>query len=268
MCTQMQQQLPANAAVLQPNLFPITPQQMQSDNFQQMQQDNSGVEILQPDILPARYGPGPYGCNNTFIDSELTRDHSTLLSSSALKRREDRRHALDQILFGRWFYHSIFFSSSSCHSRSTRSPSAAQRPERETAEVTHIDYFPVYPKHPKDAVSMVGLPGMLKETASTVKAEEHTAATMSAVDVNSREIPSTAQGMGQAELVMGSSDIDADEVVQHQEDLMRGNNDANEAATEHAPRGDSMLNPIDLVESPSAFRFSFQEQSDLSMDGV
>ena len=135
-------------------------------------------------------------------------------------------------------------------------------------KVTHIDYFPVYPKHPKDSVSMVGLPGMLKETASAVKAEEHTSATMSAVDVNSREIPPTAQGMGQAELVMGSSDINADEVVQHQEDLMRGNTDAIEAATEHAPQGHSMVGSTDHVESPYAYRLSFQEQSDLSMDGV
>jgi hypothetical protein len=134
MCTQMQQLLPANAAILQPNLFPNTPQQMQPDTLQQMQQDNSGGEILQPDILPARYGPGPYGSNNTFIDPELTRDHSTLLSSSALKRRDDRRLALDQILFGRWLYHSLFFSSSSCHSRSTRSPPAVQKPERQTAQ--------------------------------------------------------------------------------------------------------------------------------------
>ena len=100
-CTQMQLLLPANAAVLQPNLLSNNPQQMQPDTLQQMQQDNSGVEILHPDILPARYGPGPYGYNNTFIDPELTRDHSTLLSSRALKRRDDRRHALDQILFGR-----------------------------------------------------------------------------------------------------------------------------------------------------------------------
>lgn len=99
--TQMQQLLPANAAVLQPNLLPNTPQQMQPDTLQEMQQDNSGVEILNLDNLPARYGPGPYGYNNTFIDPELTRDHSTLMSSSALKRRDDRRHALDQILFGR-----------------------------------------------------------------------------------------------------------------------------------------------------------------------
>jgi hypothetical protein len=118
-------------------------------------------------------------------------------------------------------------------------------------KVTHIDYFPVYPKHPKDSVSMVGFPGTLKETASAVKAEEHTAATMSAVDVNSRDTPSTAQGMGQPELAMGSSDMNA-----------------NEAATEHAPRGDSMVGATDLVESPFAYRLSFQEQSDLSMDGV
>jgi hypothetical protein len=135
-------------------------------------------------------------------------------------------------------------------------------------KVTHIDYFPVYPKHPKDSVSMVGLPGMLKETASAVKAEEHTSATMSAVDVNSREIPPTAQGMGQAELVMGSSDIKADEVVQHPEDLMRGNTDAIEAATEYAPQGHSRVGSTDHVESLYAFRLSFQEQSDLSMDGV
>jgi hypothetical protein len=115
---------------------------------------------------------------------------------------------------------------------------------------------------------MVGLPGMLKETASAVKAEEHTSATMSAVDVNSREIPPTAQGMGQAELVMGSSDIKADEVVQHPEDLMRGNTDAIEAATEYAPQGHSRVGSTDHVESPYAFRLSFQEQSDLSMDGV
>lgn len=101
MCTQMQQQLPANAEVLQPNLFPNTSQQMQPDTFQQMQKDSSGAEILHPDILPARYGPGPYGRNNSFIDPELTRDHSTLLSSGALKRRDDRRSALDRILFGR-----------------------------------------------------------------------------------------------------------------------------------------------------------------------
>lgn len=100
MCTQMQLLLPANAAVLQPNLLPNAPQQMQPDTLQQIQQDNSGVEILHPDILPARYGPGPYANNNTFIDPELTRDHSILLSSRALKRRDDRRHALDQILFG------------------------------------------------------------------------------------------------------------------------------------------------------------------------
>jgi hypothetical protein len=134
-------------------------------------------------------------------------------------------------------------------------------------KVTDIDYFPVYPKHPKDSVSMVGLPGMLKEAASAVKAEEHTEATMSAVDVNSKEIPSTAQGMGQAEVVMGSSDFNVEEVVQQQEDLTRGNTDANEAATEHAP-GDSMVGSTDLVESPSAYRLSFQEQSDLNMDGV
>jgi len=101
-CTQMQQQQqPANAAVLQPNLFPNTSQQLQPDTLQQIQKHISGAEILHPNILPARYGPGPYGRNNSFIDPELTRDHSTLLSSEALKRRDDRRHALDQILFGR-----------------------------------------------------------------------------------------------------------------------------------------------------------------------
>ena len=115
---------------------------------------------------------------------------------------------------------------------------------------------------------MVGWPGMLKETASAVKAEEYTEATMSAVDVNSRDIPSTAQGMGQPELVMGFSDINGGKVVQHQEDVMKGTTDANEAATEHAPRGDSMVGCTDLVESPFAYRSSFQEQSDLTMDGV
>jgi hypothetical protein len=75
--------------------------QMQPDTLQQMQQDKSGVEILHPDILPARYGPRPYRNVRDFIHPELTRDHSTLLSSGALKRRDDRRHALDQILFGR-----------------------------------------------------------------------------------------------------------------------------------------------------------------------
>lgn len=114
---------------------------------------------------------------------------------------------------------------------------------------------------------MVGLPGMLKETASAVKPKEHTEATMSAVDVNSKEIPSTAQGLEQAEVVMGSSDINADEIVQQQKNLMRGKPDANEAATKHAPPG-SMVGSTDLVESPSAYRLSFQEQSDLSMDGV
>jgi hypothetical protein len=133
---------------------------------------------------------------------------------------------------------------------------------------THVDYFPVYPKHPNDSVSMVGLPDMLKETACAVKAEGHTEAKMSAIDVNSKEIPSTAHDMGHAKVVMGSSDINADEVFQQQEDLMRGNTDANEAATEHVPPGDSMVGSTDLVENPSAYRLSFQEQSDLSMDGV
>lgn len=116
---------------------------------------------------------------------------------------------------------------------------------------------------------MVGLPGMLKVTASAVKPKEHTEATMSAVDVNSKEIPSTAQGLEQAEVVMGSSDIkiNADEIVQQQKNLMRGKPDASEAATKHAPPG-SMVGSTDLVESPSAYRLSFQEQSDLSMDGV
>jgi hypothetical protein len=54
MSTQMQLLLPANAAALQPNLLPNNPQQMQPDTLQQMQQDNSGVEILHPDNLPAR----------------------------------------------------------------------------------------------------------------------------------------------------------------------------------------------------------------------
>ncbi len=133
---------------------------------------------------------------------------------------------------------------------------------------THIDYFPVYPKHPKNFVSMVGLPDMLKETACAFKAEGHTEARMRAIDVDSNEILSTAQDMRQAEMAIGSSDINAIEVVQQQEDMMRDNTDANEAAKEHAPRGDSMVVSTDLVESPSAYRLSFQEQSDLSMNSV
>jgi hypothetical protein len=65
---------------------------------------------------------------------------------------------------------------------------------------------------------MVGLPDMLKETACAVKAERQTEATLSAIDVNRNSIPSTAQDIGKTEVVMGSSDINAEEAVQQQED--------------------------------------------------
>ena len=54
-------------------------------------------EVLDPDWLPARYGPGPY-VGKGFDSPELTCDLSSILTPAKLQQRDVRRRELDKIM--------------------------------------------------------------------------------------------------------------------------------------------------------------------------
>jgi hypothetical protein len=54
-------------------------------------------EVLDPDWLPARYGPGPY-VGKGFDSPELTCDLSSILTPAKLQQRDVRRQELDKIM--------------------------------------------------------------------------------------------------------------------------------------------------------------------------